>query len=111
MTITDINEKSTGFIRKCREHLEKKQLSKENTKKKAYFLWALEEAKRDVALKRNHFENVTEAKLLDCCILELTAAESRLNYYLSLAKREKMVNDEYLDVYFFSKKGERGAAI
>ncbi len=111
MILQSINEKSLGIVKKCREHLEKKQLSKVETKKKAYFLWALEEAKRDVALKRNHFENATEDKLLECCIIELTAAEARLNYYLSLAKRENMVNDEFLDVYFFSKTQQRGAAV
>jgi len=111
MILQNINEKGLGVVRKYREKLEKKQYLKEEAKKKAYFFNALLDAKEDVLLKRNHFENVTEDKLLECCILELTAAESRLNYYLSLAKKEKMVNSEYLDVMFKMQHHEGGAVL
>jgi len=53
---------------------------------------------------------VTEEKLLNCCILELTAAEARLNYYISLARKENMVNDEYLD-YVFKRDTFEGSVI
>ena len=111
MLLQSINEKSLGVVKKYKEKIEKKQHLKEEAKKKAYFFNALCAAKEDVILKKNHFENVTEDKLLECCILELTAAESRLNYYLSMAKKEKMVNSEYLDVMFYSKEREGGAVL
>ena len=106
MILQNINEKSMGVIRKYREKIEKKHTEREEAQKKAHFLTLLKQAKNDVILKRNHFENATEDKLLDCCILELTAAESRLNYYLSLARKENLTNDEYMDAMLFVRQHE-----
>ena len=111
MILQSINEKSIELVKKYREKIDARNSSKQAAKRKDFFLAVLKEAKEDVILKRNHFENVTEDKLLECCIIELTAAESRLNYYLSLAKREKMINDEYLDALLFPEKSERGIAL
>ncbi len=108
MIMQHISEKSTGFLQKYREKVEKIHEQKALMKKKAFFREALAEAKADVLSKRNHFENVTEERLLSCCILELTAAEARLNYYLSLARKENMVNDEFLDSVFKRNSSERG---
>ncbi|MBE7027517.1 MAG: DUF2508 family protein [Ruminococcaceae bacterium] len=110
MILQNISEKSTGILRKYREKIEKNQAEKAFLKKKAFFREVLNEAKKDVLSKRNHFENVTEEKLLNCCILELTAAEARLNYYISLARKENMVNDEYLD-YVFKRDTFEGSVI
>ena len=110
MILQSIGEKSTGILQKYRDKVEKNHEEKEFSRKKAFFRNALAEAKADVLSKRNHFENVTEEKLLNCCILELTAAEARLNYYLSLARNENMVNDEYLD-YVFERSRPEGSVI
>ena len=111
MILDNITQKGMGYIRKYRELIEKKQEEKCRAQKKAFFLHALNKAKEDVILKRNNFENVTDERLLDCCIVELTAAEARLNYYLSLAKSEKMVNEDYLNIIFKKQPAERGTAI
>lgn len=108
MTIQNINEKGMDLIRKYRETTESRQRAKEQANRKAMFLSALYKAKADVSLKRNHFNHATDNKLLDCCIYELKAAESRLNYYMALAKREKLVNDEYMDMLFSGYNNERG---
>lgn len=111
MMLENITQKGIGIIKKYRKTLEKKQKEKQYAQKKAFFLSALNHAKEDVLLKRNNFENVTDEKLLDCCIIELTAAETRLNYYLSLAKNEKMINEEYLDIIFKKRHCEGRVAI
>ena len=111
MTLQNINEFGNGIIKKYREMVEKKVQKKEAEQKKALFAAMLADAKEDLILKRNHFENATDEKLLDCCIFELTAAEAKFNYYLSLAKSEKMVNDDYLDIVFAGRKRERGTTI
>ena len=100
MTLQNINEKGMGIVKKYRERIEKRQEERISAEKRAFFRHALSDAMANVILRRNHFENATDDKLLDCCIVELTAAEARLNYYLSLAKSENMINDEYLDVIF-----------
>ena len=110
MILQSISEKSNGILQKYREKLEKAKEEKAFTEKKIFFHDALTQAKADVISKRNHFENVTDEKLLDCCIIELTAAEARLNYYLSLARSEHMVNEEFLD-YIFDRNTHEGSVI
>jgi len=111
MTLQSINEKGIGLIKKYREKLEKKQQEKALLQKKEQFRIMLSDAKADLILKRNHFENATDEKLLDCCIFELTAAEAKFNYYISLARSENMVNDDYLEIMFGSGKHEGSAVI
>lgn len=110
MILQSITEKGNGILQKYREKIEKAKKEKEFIEKRDFFHEALTQAKADVISKRNHFENVTEEKLLDCCIIELTAAEARLNYYLSLARSENMVNEEYLD-YIFDRNTHEGSVI
>lgn len=110
MILQNINEMGIGIIKKYREKLEKRAQQKASEEKKERFRIMLSEAKADLILKRNHFENATDEKLLECCIFELTAAEAKFNYYISLARSENMINDDYLDVIFQNKKDERSAA-
>ncbi len=76
-------------IQKAREVEADKQRKNE-------FLAEISRARRELQAARANYNFAQESALLDYYIYEIKAAETRLNYYIKLAKREKLTNEDFL---------------
>lgn len=96
MMIFGMLEKKGGLISKriksFREQAEKKR---EQAEKKALFLKDLEQARDDLNAARHNYNFAKDSGLLEYYIYEIKAAETRLNYFLQLAKKEQLSNDVF----------------
>lgn len=67
-----------------------KKAEKEKNENTAEILALIQEAKENVMIARNNFNFETDEKLLEYHIFELKAAESKLGYFLKLARENNI---------------------
>lgn len=79
-----------------RDKIEKNRDEKKDKQKKEEFLEEINRARRDLQSARNNYNYAKESALLEYYIYEIKAAETRLNYYIKLAKKEKLSNEGFL---------------
>ena len=65
------------------------QAEKEADRARQEFLDMISAAKEELRTARDNFNAITDETLLEYYIYEIKAAETKLNYYLNLAKKEK----------------------
>ena len=78
------------------ERIEKNKKEKLDKQKKEEFLEEINRARKDLQFAQNNYNYATEPALLDYYIYEIKAAETRLNYYIKMAKKEKLSNENFL---------------
>ncbi len=78
------------------EKIEKSKKEKLDKQRKEEFLEEINRARKDLQSAQNNYNYATEPALLDYYIYEIKAAETRLNYYIKLAKKEKLSNENFL---------------
>lgn len=84
------------FISRWRNNLERKQAEKEADRARQEFLDMISAAKEELRTARDNFNAITDETLLEYYIYEIKAAETKLNYYLNLAKKENLSCNTYL---------------
>ncbi len=87
---------------------EQREQEKEALLKKEAFLKDLNETKEALSEARNNYNYIQEPALLEYYIYEIKALETRLDFYVSRAKREGMRNEDVLGGtrQAFFKRGE-----
>ncbi len=100
--------KGEALVQKVRDYIRKGEAEKQDKQKKEDFFRELKEARQDLQAARSNYDFATEPALLEYYIYEIKAAETRLNYYMRLAKEEKLSNEGYLSGLFIhpQKRGE-----
>lgn len=102
MTLLSLKEKSEVILKRIRSQLEKGRKDKQDKLEKEEFMQELVRARADLSAARNNYNFAKEPALLEYYIYEIKAAETRLNYYLKLAKQNNLSNDGYLSGMVFS---------
>lgn len=102
MTFSDLKGKSGELLEKVRFYFEKDRKEKQDKLEKEEFMQELLRARAELSAARNNYNFAKEPALLDYYIYEIKAAETRLNYYLKLAKQNEFSNDAYLSGLVFS---------
>ena len=75
--------------------------------KRLAFMKELKIAQTDLEAARNNYNFTKDAGLLEYYIYEMKAAETRVNYYMKLAKRENYCNrPDILGINQMAGKGE-----
>ncbi len=72
------------------------QEEQKDKQRKEEFLAEISRARMELQSARANYNFAQEPALLDYYIYEIKAAETRLNYYIKLAKRERLSNDDFL---------------
>ena len=82
------------------EKIQKNRETRQDKLRKEEFLSELLLARRDLETARNNYNFAKDSALLEYYIYEIKAAETRLNYYLKLAKQSGFSNEGYLSGLF-----------
>ena len=94
MLFFKVIQKKSPRILEHLQHVKEKNLAKKlDESKKTEFLHELRLAQNDLETARNNYNFAQDTNLLDYYIYEIKAAETRVNYYLKLAKKEKFRNE------------------
>ncbi len=101
MTFSEIKGKSEEFLERIRFHFEKGKKAKQDKLEQEAFMHELVRARADLSAARNNYNFAKEPALLEYYIYEIKAAETRLNYYLKLAKQNNFSNEGYLSGLVF----------
>ncbi len=96
MTFCVWSKKGAELAAKVRSGVEKMRADKEDKLQKEEFMQELIRARTDLQTARNNYNFAKEPALLEYYIYEIKAAETRLNYFLKLAKQNHFSNDGYL---------------
>ena len=83
-----IMNSAMGYINLKKEEKEKEDISGE-------ILSLISEAKENLNVARNNFNYACDDSLLEYRIYELKAAESRLGYFLKMAKEKNISNEAF----------------
>lgn len=96
-----LTEMIRGFYEKNRQEVQDKL-------KKEEFLADFHKACLDLEAARNNYNYAKEPALLEYYIYEIKAAETRVNYFLKLAKEDQFTNAGFFQGMFErnSEKGE-----
>ncbi|MGN1059966.1 MAG: DUF2508 family protein [Clostridia bacterium] len=86
---------------------EKNRREAQDKQRKTEFLRDIEQARTDLDAARHNYNFAREPALLEYYIYEIKAAETRLNYYLKLAKREGLSNERYMSGLLSGHGGRR----
>ncbi len=104
MLLNALKNKGLGVLSWVQIQLENKHIAKEDRLKREEFLRELHQARKDLEDARNNYNFAEDSALLEYYIYEIKAAETRLNYYITLAKRANLSNDGYLSSVFAGGK-------
>lgn len=74
------------YVRNKQKEREERFLREEREEE---FLRQFAEAKQNLQIARSNFNSATDEKLVEYYIYRMKAEESKLNYYLALAKKEQ----------------------
>lgn len=96
MTFCMWSKKGAFLAAKVRSGIEKMRADKEDKLQKEEFMQELTRARADLQTARNNYNFAKDPALLEYYIYEIKAAETRLNYFLKLAKENRFSNDGYL---------------
>jgi len=88
-----IQKKNPRILEQLQHFKEKNRIKKLDESRKTEFLHELRLAQSDLETARNNYNFAQDTNLLDYYIYEIKAAETRVNYYLKLAKKEKFCNE------------------
>ncbi len=93
MVFEAIEKKGIALMERIRTLAARNELEKQKEASRNEFLAEIEKARRDLDAARNNYNFAKEPALLEYYIYEIKAAETRLNYYVKLAKKEKLTNE------------------
>ena len=96
MTFGDLKKKSEAIKERIQFYFELEQGAKQDKLHKEEFMQELIRARTDLNAARNNYNFAKEPALLEYYIYEIKAAETRLNYYLKLAKQNNLSNEGFL---------------
>ncbi|MBE7022340.1 MAG: DUF2508 family protein [Ruminococcaceae bacterium] len=88
-----IEKKGRKLLNRFRLLQENNQAKKLDEHRRIEFLRELRHAQNDLEAARNNYNFVKDTGLLEYYIYEIKAAETRVNYYLRLAKKENFRNE------------------
>lgn len=107
MTLENMKSMGAKFLDKVVGSIKEKRQEEAREASGEELLSLIAEAKENVMIARNNFNFATDDKLLECRIFELKAAESRLGYFLKMAKEENVVNSSFI----FAQNDEGSACL
>ena len=93
MVFENIEQKGIALMERIRTFTARHELEQQKEASRKEFLTEIEKARRDLETARNNYNFAKEPALLEYYIYEIKAAETRLNYYVRLAKKEKLTNE------------------
>ncbi len=97
-------KQGAAWLQKIRSYSEQSELKKQRDERQREFLSEMEQARLDLEAARNNYNFAQEPALLEYYIYEIKAAETRLNYYVKLAKTEALTNEACLARLPFGRK-------
>ncbi len=103
-TIIKKNKSLADMIRRYYEKHKEKELDK---LKYEEFMSDFQKACFDLETARNNYNYAKEPALLEYYIYEIKAAETRVNYFLKLAKQDKFTNAGFFQG-MFERNREKG---
>lgn len=106
MTFAEIKNTFMKFTDTLINTVKDKKEAKLELENNVQILSLIKEAKENLEVARNNFNFATDDSLLEYRIYELKAAESRLGYFLKMAKEENIRSS-----YFVSLKTDEGSAV
>lgn len=106
-TIIKKNKSLTDMIRGFYERNRQAEQSKLQQEE---FLDGFHQACLDLEAARNNYNYAKDPALLEYYIYEIKAAETRLNYFLKLAKEDKFTNSGFFQG-MFEKNREKGEGL
>lgn len=107
MSFELIEKMGGALVSWFRMRQDKAQEEKLDKQHKEEFFKELAQAQHDLDTARRNYNFAKEPALLEYYIYEIKAAETRLNYYLKLAKREQLSNEMFLSGLFVGADGRR----
>ena len=106
-TIIKKNKSLTDMIR---GFYEKNRQEEQDKLQREEFLADFHKACSDLEAARNNYNYAKEPALLEYYIYEIKAAETRVNYFLKLAKQDKFTNAGFFQG-MFEKNREKGEGL
>ncbi|MBQ2696564.1 MAG: DUF2508 family protein [Clostridia bacterium] len=106
MSFEEMSKYGGTIVKWFRSRLEKNQEEKQDRLRKEEFFAELSRARKDLQAAHTNYNFAQEPALLEYYIYEIKAAETRLNYYLKLAKKDNLSNDGYLSGVFAGSRRE-----
>ncbi len=91
-----IGKSGWSAVSKIKGKIEKYRSEQEDKQKKQDFIKDLIQARNDLQAARTNYDFAEDTELLEYYIYEIKAAETRLNYFLQMAKKENLSNDGFL---------------
>ncbi len=88
MIVISLGKWSRTLVNVVQKFRERKQQEEEFLKQNENFLQEISRAKRDLEIAHNNYNFAENSAMLECCIYEIKAAESRLDYCIRQAKKE-----------------------
>lgn len=96
MEFINFRSPKEGLISRIRNYLETFQAEKQDMLRKEEFFKGLNMAREDLQIARANYNEADVPELLEYYIYAMKAAETRLNFYLQLAKKENLTNERFL---------------
>lgn len=93
LSLEGINQKGRNLLKRFRLLQEDSQAKKLDELRREEFLRELRSAQGDLEAARNNYNFAGDTGLLEYYIYEIKAAETRVNYFLKLAKKENFRNE------------------
>jgi len=88
--------KNRNLIHHLKHIYESNQARKQELVRQTEFIHELRLAQSDLEAARNNYNYTQDSNLIEYYIYEIKAAETRLNYYLQRAKKERLYNDPWV---------------
>lgn len=95
MLLERLENYKTELLHKIRSYGEQSEQKRQESLGRLEFLNEMEQARLDLEAARNNYNFAKEPALLEYYIYEIKAAETRLNYYVKLAKKEEWTNEAF----------------
>ena len=93
MIVISLGKWGKTMVNLVQKFQEKKEKEKEILIQNENFMQEINRAKRDLEIAHNNYNFAENNAMLECCIYEIKAAESRLDYCISQAKKEGISRD------------------
>lgn len=96
MDITYLEQKGQMIISGFKMRREKRRQKRENEILDYEFVQNIKKARESLKAVRDNFNFVTDSQMTDYYIYMIKAEETKLNYFLSQAKKEGRCNPDFL---------------
>jgi hypothetical protein len=107
MDIGYLEQKGQMIINGWKMRREKRRQSREEELTNYEFIENIKKARESLKTVRDNFNFVTDSQMTDYYIYMIKAEETKLNYFLSLAKKEGRSNPNFLNSCYLTL-GEGG---